>query len=240
MFAIYLLIEYANKNNYSIFLGLLDYEKAFDFCNRADLISFLMENHAGNVKKFHYWIDVNSQMPITVIIHVLYGCMFPALIYGCETWFTIDSVTEKLLKIERSLLKRILGVRGSTPNDLIYVELGIPDIISKIKKRQIDFFRKTSSLNYEDASIRSILDKCVDLPCYKYYLDIDLNITKKNIIARRHKIETSEQTYSSRHSTILGFTHCEALYDDFLDESRRTVITRWRLSNHKLYIETSN
>ena len=41
--AIYLLIELANANNKSIFLGLLDYEKAFDFCNRADLISFLME-----------------------------------------------------------------------------------------------------------------------------------------------------------------------------------------------------
>ena len=222
------------KDNQTIYLGMLFIQST----NINDHIDANLKHRAFNIKKFHDWMDVNGETPIIVKIRVLYGCMFPALIYGCETWFTIDNVTEKLLKIERSLLKRILGVRDSTPNDLIYIELGIPDIISKIKKRQVNYFRKTSSLNYEDSSIRYILDKCVDLPCYQYYLDINPNITQENIISRRHTIETSEQTYSTRYTTTVGFTRCEALYDDFLDESRRTVITRWRLSNHKLSIET--
>ena len=28
------------------------------------------------------------------------------------------------------------------------------------------------------------------------------------------------------------------IYDNFMDDSKRYIITRWRLSNHKLYIET--
>ena len=41
-------MEYANANNKDVFLRLLDFEKAFDFCNRADLLTFLMKNNAGD------------------------------------------------------------------------------------------------------------------------------------------------------------------------------------------------
>ena len=136
-------------------------------------------------------MDVNIETPFSVKIKVLYSCVFAAITYGCEAWFSIDMVAEKLLKIERSLLTRILCVRSSTPNDLIYAELGIPDIISKIKKRQFTFFRKVILLDYEDATIRSILDMCLNLPCYQYYLDINPKVTEENIEYRRH---TSEQT----------------------------------------------
>ena len=94
------------------------------------------------------------------------------------------------------------------------------------------------SLNHEDASIRSILDICVDLPCYQYYLNINPRVTKENITARRNVISTSDQTYNSRYSSMIGFTYCDSLYDNCLIESRRAIITRWRLSNHKLHIET--
>ena len=136
-FAIYLLMEYANVNNKDVFLGLLPFEKAFDFCNRVDLLTFLMKNNAGdrfvktlarmyiqtsyvpkinnnrnfNVKTFHDWMDVNIENPFFVKIKVLYSRVFAAITYGCEAWFSIDMVAEKLLKIERSLLKRILCVK---------------------------------------------------------------------------------------------------------------------------------
>ena len=37
IFVIVLMLELARSSNKSLFLGLMDYEKAFDFINRADL-----------------------------------------------------------------------------------------------------------------------------------------------------------------------------------------------------------
>ena len=47
IFDIVLLIELANWANRSLFVGLMDYEKTFDFINRADLINQLMLKGAG-------------------------------------------------------------------------------------------------------------------------------------------------------------------------------------------------
>ena len=47
IFAIYLLIELANSQNETVFIGFVDYEKAFDFTNRAEIVRDLVENKAG-------------------------------------------------------------------------------------------------------------------------------------------------------------------------------------------------
>ena len=77
-----------------------------------------------NIKKFYDWLDVNLMTPINIKLVVMDACMFAAYLYGCECWSTIDSVEEKLLLIERKLLKHILQVKPSTPNAIIYTELG--------------------------------------------------------------------------------------------------------------------
>ena len=47
IFAIYLSIELANSLNESIFIGFIDYEKAFDYINRAKIIKDLIRKNAG-------------------------------------------------------------------------------------------------------------------------------------------------------------------------------------------------
>ena len=79
---------------------------------------------------------------------------------------------------------------------------------------------------------------CINLPCYQYYLNINPKITEENISSRRHCISTSDQTYNVRYTSIIGLSYCDCLYDSCLEESRRSIITRWRLSNHILRIET--
>ena len=37
---------------------------------------------------------------------------------------------------------------------------------------------------------------------------------------------------------MIGFCHNTTLYNSCLEDSKRTTITRWRLSSHKLKIET--
>ena len=45
--AIYLLIELANSQNETVFIGFVDYEKAFDFTNRAEIVRDIVENNTG-------------------------------------------------------------------------------------------------------------------------------------------------------------------------------------------------
>ena len=222
------------KDNQSVYLGMLIIQSM----DIVDHITANLKRRQFNVKKIHDWLDVNIDTPIAVKLNTMYGGMFAAIIYGCEAWFYIDEVAESLLKIERSLLKRILGVRSSTPNDLIYLELGIPDIIGKIRKRQKKFFEKTCLLKYSDATVRLILDLCADLPCYAYYVNIDSNAAELNMKARRDIVAASESTYSVRYSNLVGFRYCDVLYNTPMVESKRIVISRWRLSNHNLLIET--
>ena len=47
IFAIYLLIELANFQNETTFIGFVDYEKAFDFTNRCEIVKDLIEYKAG-------------------------------------------------------------------------------------------------------------------------------------------------------------------------------------------------
>ena len=98
------------KDNQAIYLGMLLIQSN----SIVDHINANLKYRNYNVKKFHDWLDINLETPIAIKIKVLYNCMFAAMTYGCETWFSIDNVSEKLLKIERCLLKRILCVRDST------------------------------------------------------------------------------------------------------------------------------
>ena len=48
----------------------------------------------------------------------------------------------------------------------------------------------------------------------------------------------SEKTQDIRYRELIGIDQTNCLYDSNVNDSYRTVITRWRLSNHKMAIET--
>ena len=47
IFMLFLIIDYSAENKKNLFIGFLDYEKAFDYVNRAGIISKLMEDSCG-------------------------------------------------------------------------------------------------------------------------------------------------------------------------------------------------
>ena len=73
--------------------------------------------------------------------------MFAAILYSCEAWGNVDGIKEQLLTIERKALKSCLGVKSGTPNDIVYQELNIPDIVAKIMRLQQKFFSKIMMLS---------------------------------------------------------------------------------------------
>ena len=64
--------------------------------------------------------------------------------------------------------------------------------------------------------------------------------TTKNVIIRdrQRKILESNASMLQYYASVVDVKSKSSIYTNFIDDRRRSVITRWRLSNHKLFIET--
>ena len=140
--------------------------------------------------------------------------------------------------IERKALKRCLGVKSSTPNSVVYVELNKADIISTICDRQYDFFQKVSNLTEDQAVVKNIMNLCKNLGIMKYYEGLSNTNRDDDITMKKDEVMTSTETMKHRYYSLTNNSYCSAIYDTFMNENYRILITRWRLSCFDLRIET--
>ena len=222
------------ENNEHLYLGMW-----FTTTNDIHLhVKNNLKHRAYNIQKFFNWLEINELTPIKIKLQVLDSCMFAAYLYGSECWWCIDKVSKSLLETERKILKSILRVKQSTPNDLLYIELDRCDIISKIKYRQMRFFQKCKELKRSEATLSKVLDFCSHLDGFRYYEEIDKDILMNSKTEMKLRISQSESTYAIRYNELSNCTYNDVLYNQYLYEDKRIVISRWRLSSHNLRIET--
>ena len=224
--------------------------------NVLSLIKFNLKKKSFNICGFYGWLEANQQTPIILKLKVLYSCMFAAILYSCEAWGNIDGIAEEILLMERKALKRCLGVKSSVPNDVIYHELNIPDIIAKILKQQQKFFAKIMLLEPEQAIVRQLVDRfCADeeyiqdqnsflahyLRLYADHMDSNTthnHIIESNVKERLERLQSEETTKIALYKEITNLEHNNAFYQSFVNDELRMIVTRWRLSCHKLRVET--
>ena len=183
-------------------------------------------------------MQYNNLTPIKIKLLALYNCVFSAILYGAETWGDLTSISEKILKVERQALKRILGVKSSTPSNLIYIELDRADIVAVTQDRQHNFITKLLSLEEDSAIVLKVLELCKDLTIVRYYQNIRDDNRKSNMGEKLDCANTATETHTKRYKEFTNLQHCNAIYDTFMREDLRIVITRWRLSCFDLAIET--
>ena len=226
-------IESAHKNGYR-YLGTL-------FSSSNDIKDHILNNindRKGQIYKFYAWLDYNMDTPIKVKLLVLYNCVFSSILYGAETWYDISTVSEDLLLLERQALRRCLGVKANTPNNLLYIETNRSDIVAVIRDRQYKFYKKVSTLEREEATIRNILDMCEHLDVINYYTSLDDNHRTNDLERKKECSLNANETYTKRYTELTGLKYCHALYETYLREDLRILITRWRMSCLQLEIET--
>ena len=188
--------------------------------------------------KFYSWLEVNEETPIETKLLVLDNCIFSSILYAVETWGDIICIEKKLRKIEQKALKAVLKVKKGTSTDLIYNELKRPDIISKIKDMQKKIYHRVLNLNDHDALVKSFLHLCKDTTIIQYYSSLSTTNKKDNIRDREQRILQSDSSMLQYYASIINVEQKCAIYNNFIDDRKRAIITRWRLSNHKLLIET--
>ena len=124
--------------------------------------------------------------PISIKLTVLDACMFAAYLYGCECWATFEDAMDKLLSLERKLLKHVLQVKASTPNALIYKELERCDLATRIKVCQKNFYQKCKKLTKEDSVLATLLDLCKGLDFLEYYENLGDGMIRDSSMNQRN------------------------------------------------------
>ena len=189
-----------------------------------------------HVSKFYAWLSINENTPIDVKLSVLDGCLYNAILYGIECMGDISCIEQKLRKIEIKAVKAIMGVKKGTSNDLVFYELRRSSIIARIKDRQHNFYKKLSDLSVENAIVKMVMEQCRDSEMIRYYENLPDKNMERELREREERLITSELSMPTYYREIGMMEKCD-IYSSMLCDYHRTVLTRWRLSNHSLQIE---
>ena len=189
------------------------------------------------VAKYYAWLEINENTPIETKLLVFDNCCLKALLYGSEGWGDISCIEKKLITVEMKVLKRILNVKGGTCNDLVYYELKRSDIVSKIKDQQYNFFQKVKNFSTEDAVVVRFLQICGDSSVVRYYENLTGDNESTFMNALSANIQSSSKSMIVYYRELI-LPEKSCIYTSYLNDYFRKVITRWRLSCHRLKIET--
>ena len=210
----------------------------------SEIINFHLSKKMVHISSFYSWLAVNEDTPFKIKLLVLYNCLFATMLYSCEIWVNLDDIVEKLALTEKKALKSILGIRSSTPDDLVYQEINQADIIATIRDRQYNFFKKIMEHEENAAvviAVMNLYNSKVDAGSagmIHYYQNLQPKNRKTNKEQRKNRIDTSELSMTVRYKEITITQYSSILYNSFMIERYRMVITRWRLSCHSLRIQT--
>ena len=79
-----------------------------------------------HVNKFVSFLKKNNDIPFIVKKRIFDAALMSAILYGCESWLNAD--LRPVMKLYHVSIKQLLGVRGTTCNDLCYLELSYPPL----------------------------------------------------------------------------------------------------------------
>ena len=104
-----------------------------------------------------YYKIRNLQLPIDLQLKIFYSLIAPILLYGSEVWGV--GKNDNIEEVHLQFLKRILGVRVTTPNCLVYGELGRYPLDINIKCRMLCFWSRLMTTEKLSSKIYKLLFK---------------------------------------------------------------------------------
>ncbi|CAD5235317.1 unnamed protein product [Bursaphelenchus xylophilus] len=75
---------------------------------------------------------------------VFHMCILPILLYGCEAWCLTKEAQSKLMRCQRSMERRMLGIclRDHVRHEDIRARTGLKDVCKEAKKRKWKYMEK--------------------------------------------------------------------------------------------------
>ena len=192
------------------------------------------------------FFDKNENAPFPVKKTVTDACFYTSLLYGCESWLE-EKVSPDLEQLYLKGVKCLLGVRPSTPTDIVLLESGYPSLRALIKSQQKTFFEKMikERENMVDDPFmhvyRLTMAKNSKMAAYIRSLSTCADFIEADRRERIDRVQSSTRTKSATYTTINPSFEIHPIYqqgEETVDDYLRIAFTRLRTSSHRLKIET--
>ena len=83
-----------------------------------------------------------------------------------------------------------------------------------------------------------MLELCKELEIVKYYEELSNDNRVQNLAEKKELCSNATGTYLTRYTELTDLSYCPAIYESFMREDLRILLTRWRMSCFELAIET--
>ena len=93
-----------------------------------------------HVMKFVFFVTKNTDCPFWIKRKVFEAALLTSVLYSAEAWLSKDLA--HLHKMYMALVKTLLGVRTSTPNDICLTELGYCTLPGHVRSMQHRFISR--------------------------------------------------------------------------------------------------
>lgn len=193
------------------------------------------------MNKFSIFINKNRDYPLYVKLKILQSCLLSSIFYASESWLLNDFSCMNTLYMKA--LKIILGVKSSTPNNVILVELGFPTIEQFIRFKQFKYYSDVICnrqniphdplwhiFNIVNNNTPQLVNYYFPLRCPEF----------PTLTSIKHNILSSENTKSVLYRTLNTSLSIHSIYLDKhnIPEYKRKCFTNFRLTSHRLKSET--
>ena len=197
------------------------------------------------VVKYFAFLRNNVHAPVPVKLKVLDVCLLMSLLYNSETW--ADSKFQKLETVYRRMLKSILGVGMTTCTELLYIELGVLSLQTRVLVKQWSFWKKVLEMGRENPIIQVIeLARHYNLKEVRHYDNLlEMYSSAEEIVSNffdkiRTAIRQKAENGRSKYATYLEINpnlETPAIYNNLYDRNQVSMVAKLRLSSHNLNVE---
>ena len=125
--------------------------------------------------KFYNFLRSNKLAPLSIKIKVLESCVVSSLLHNCETFG--DYYPKDLDKLYLNMIKVLLNVRPSTPNNIVLIESGLQPLKARIYARQLKFYMRFMNVIDEYGNRKKVMDTLLLNPTS--YLQHYVNLNNK-------------------------------------------------------------
>ena len=209
-------------------------------CKIRSVLELHLKTRVADLNKFKIFCRTNTTMPFQYKKKVLQAVIIQSLFYGSETWLT-DQL-KNMEKLYVSALKALLGVRETTRTDVVLLETGMPTLKELIRKRTSSFIKKNIRGDIDETPLSIVYKMCeskgtTGYRYIKYLLDNEITDTLEELKLR---FENETGSKAVKYKEINPDMKIHPVYNtkNYIDERKRVVFTRFRVSSHSLKIET--